>query len=509
MFFADRYCLRCGGANAREAGVCFACGFSLRITIPLLQEATIDGRDLLHQRYRILSQVGKGGFSAVYRAADTQYGDHTVAIKAITLSGLRPQEVIEATEAFNREMAVLSSLKHPNLPRIYNHFSDSECWYLVMDFIEGITLEEHLEAMPESRLATAEVLEIGLLLCNVLEYLHSRQPAVIFRDLKPANVMLRSDGGIALIDFGIARYFKPGQAKDTIPFGSPGYAAPEQYGKVQTTPRTDIYGLGALLHHLLTGNDPSQTPFRFVALQVDDGPELCDLENLIKHMVQMDAAERPENITIVKEELQSIARSWSVQHRQGLPARGGRGTQFQAAGANFAQSVQSVQPSLQALNAVGTTGTTVSTAAGAMSTGKMTQLGWSAAGSGSTHSTSTAYGGATYQRRGNPLAVASISLAILSIALPVFSCTGSTFFGFYYGLNTFSFAIFIPIVVTLVPAILAIIFGHIGGRRARTIPGLAGTKEIAVTGMVIGYIFGAIALCICGFLLLYLLMLGR
>src|SRR5579859_949659 len=350
MFFADRYCLRCGGANTSEAGVCFACGFSLRITVPLLQEATIDGRDLLHQRYRILSQVGKGGFSAVYRAVDTQYGDHTVAIKAITLGGLRPQEVIEATEAFNREMAVLSGLKHPNLPRIYHHFSDSECWYLVMDFIEGITLEEHLEAMPESRLATAEVLEIGLLLCNVLEYLHSRQPAVIFRDLKPANVMLRPDGSIALIDFGIARYFKPGQAKDTIPFGSPGYAAPEQYGKVQTTPRTDIYGLGALLHHLLSGDDPSQTPFRFGALQVDDGSELRDLEKLIMRMVQIDAAERPVNITIVKEELQSIARSWSMQHRRGLSARGGGGTHFQAAGANFAQSVlsvQSLQPSLQ------------------------------------------------------------------------------------------------------------------------------------------------------------------
>ncbi len=500
MFLTDRYCLRCGAANAVEAGVCFACGFSLKITIPLRQEATIHGHHLLHQRYRILSQVGKGGFSAVYKASDTQYGDHTVAIKAITLSGLRPQEVIEATEAFNREMTVLSSLKHPNLPRIYNHFSDSDCWYLVMDFIEGITLEEHLEAMPESRLATGEVLEISLLLSNVLEYLHSRQPAVIFRDLKPANVMLKPDGGIALIDFGIARYFKPGQAKDTIPFGSPGYAAPEQYGKVQTTPRTDIYGLGALLHHLLTGNDPSQTPFRFVALQVEQEPDLCDLEKLIMQMVQMDATKRPANITIVKEELQRITRSWSVQQRRGLIARGMRGTQHPAAGATFAQSVQ---PSLQALNAVKTSGAAVSTMAGAMGAGQMTQMGWSAASNGNT------YGGATYQRRGNPMAVASISLAILSIVLPIFSCTGSSFFGLYFGINNFSFAIFIPIVVTLVPAMLAVIFGHIGRRRARTIPGLSGTKEIAVTGIVIGYIFGAISLIICCYVLFFFLLLAR
>ena len=108
MIIADRYCLRCGAANPVDAGVCFACGLSLKITAPLLQKATMNRHQLLHQRYRILSQVGEGGFSAVYKAVDTLQDEHTVAIKAITLGGLRPQEVIEATEAFNREMTVLS-----------------------------------------------------------------------------------------------------------------------------------------------------------------------------------------------------------------------------------------------------------------------------------------------------------------------------------------------------------------------------------------------------------------
>ena len=148
MNSSERYCSSCGAANQPEATLCFACGLSLKITAPLSLETTSSNNQyLLQQRYRILAQVGKGGFSAVYKAVDTRFDDHPVAIKAITLNGLKPQEVIEATEAFNREMMVLSGLKHPNLPRIYNHFSDVESWYLVMDFIEGTTLERHLERM--------------------------------------------------------------------------------------------------------------------------------------------------------------------------------------------------------------------------------------------------------------------------------------------------------------------------------------------------------------------------
>src|SRR5947209_10107904 len=131
MISSERYCVSCGAANPPEAETCFACGLSLKITAPLLEDAADkNNQHLLQQRYRILAQVGKGGFSAVYKAVDTLFDDHPVAIKAITLSGLKPHEMIEATEAFNREVMVLSGLNHPNLPRIYNHFSDTECWYL-------------------------------------------------------------------------------------------------------------------------------------------------------------------------------------------------------------------------------------------------------------------------------------------------------------------------------------------------------------------------------------------
>jgi WD40 repeat protein/tRNA A-37 threonylcarbamoyl transferase component Bud32 len=258
----------------------------------------------LKQRYRLVAQVGKGGFGAVYQAEDCDLGNRLVAVKEMQPNGLRSQELQEATEAFRREALLLAGLAHPNLPRIYDHFSEDGRWYLVMDFIEGETLEAYLGKAPGGRLPLGRALEIGLHLCAVLEYLHTRQPPIIFRDLKPSNVLLTADDMPHLVDFGIARLFKPGQAKDTVAFGSPGYAAPEQYGKAQTTPRSDIYGLGALLHHLLTGNDPSETPFRFAPLS---DPALAGIGGLIAQMVQLDEASRPASMAEVKRELEALA----------------------------------------------------------------------------------------------------------------------------------------------------------------------------------------------------------
>ncbi len=301
MIPSSLYCQACGAANATDRSVCFACQQPL-------QAAISDNAALLQGRYRILTQVGKGGFGAVYRAEDMQkYGD-SVAVKQINLRGLTPQETIEATDAFNREVSLLSNLSHPNLPHVYDNFTDPEHWYLVMDFIEGETLETYLEANGANYTASLdEVLTLGIQLCTVLNYLHTREPVIIFRDLKPANIMRTPTGKLYLIDFGIARRFKPGKLKDTIPFGSPGFAAPEQYGKAQTTPRADIYSLGALLHMLLTGDDPVDNPFHFAPLRVYGVPGLTDLDILISRMVQIDAKSRPTTIMEVKDELQRIA----------------------------------------------------------------------------------------------------------------------------------------------------------------------------------------------------------
>lgn len=297
------------------------------------QQTPLPGQLLPHtlfrKRYYILGEVGAGGFGSVYKARDTQSGDRLVAIKEVNLLGLQTQVIAEATNAFHREVSLLSQLDHPNLPHLYEHFRDPWHWYLVMDFIVGETLEGYQSKARKGRLLLSEVFSIGLQLCTVLHYLHSQQPPIIFRDLKPANIMRTASGQLFLIDFGIARYFKPGQAKDTVALGSPGYASPEQYGKAQTTPRADIYSLGAVLHQLLTASDPSEAPFRFPPLRPKTSQTHSDpgslntsmvevlinkLEKLIASMLEMDVNKRPPDIAYVREELEVLSKLWSDIH---------------------------------------------------------------------------------------------------------------------------------------------------------------------------------------------------
>jgi serine/threonine-protein kinase len=209
-----------------------------------------------------MRQIGKGGMGAVYQADDAHIGK-TWAIKEISDAAITdPLEKQQAHVAFRQEALMLANLSHPNLPKVADHFTDGNKQYLVMDFIEGETLADKLECQ-NGPLPVDVVVGWAEQLCDVLDYLHNRQPPVIFRDLKPANVMITPEGLVKLIDFGIARIFKPGQAIDTAHFGTAGYAPKEQYGKGQTDARSDVYALGAMLHHLLTGVDPIDRPFHF------------------------------------------------------------------------------------------------------------------------------------------------------------------------------------------------------------------------------------------------------
>ncbi len=316
------FCDTCGAANRVQASFCRACGQPLHtsITNGATSSSTLTGllshQHTLKQRYVVLAQVGRGGFGAVYKAADTQFGNRIVAIKEMSQSNMNTQELQEATLSFKREALMLAGLTHPNLPRIYEQFLDNGRLYLVMDFIDGKTLEDHLVDLSPTRLPIAKTLTIGIQICDVLSYLHSRQPPIIFRDLKPANVMLTLTGHVYLIDFGIARHFKPGQSKDTTALGSTGYAAPEQYGKSQTTVRADIYSLGATLHQLVTGYDPSDSPFTFAPVVFKDTPTLAGLDTLLATMVSVDINKRPTSILAVKQELQRIATHHQYGHVQ-------------------------------------------------------------------------------------------------------------------------------------------------------------------------------------------------
>ncbi len=469
MTSSDRYCSACGAANPSAAASCFACGRSLKITVPLPQD--VSNQTLLQQRYRILAQLGKGGSSAVYKAEDTLLNDRLVAIKAISLRGLKPQEMIDLTDAFNREVLLLSGLKHPNVPHIYQSFSDREGWYVVMDFIEGTTLEKHLESIRGERLQVGEVLDIGLQLCEVLDYLHTSQPPVIFRDLKPANIMLKPDGRIALIDFGIARHFKPGKAKDTMPFGSPGYAAPEQYGRAQTTPCTDIYSFGVILHQLLTGDDPSLAPFCFAPLHFEDQPALAGLETLVMQMVEMDADKRPESISVIKEELQRIAREWSTQHRHGVRATGPYSNPPPSA---FWRAL--LPPPEE-------TGVPLAAGGGR----QMSLLQTPGTSTGSSSPSSSAYWSTPKPpKKYNGMAIASLVFAILGILTILFSFCVSGFM-----LSQHAFWV---MGIILIPSILAVICGHIGKHRAKTVHGLGESYDMAAVGLVFGYLFGGLYL---------------
>ena len=242
---------------------------------------------------------------AVYKAADTELGNRLVAVKEMSLRGLNAREEAEAVRNFKREAHMLAGLQHPHLPSIYDHFQQNEHWYLVMDFIAGETLENYLQHIPGQKLSFEEVVNYGIQLCTALDYLHTQQPPIIFRDLKPANIMRAAEGQLYLIDFGIARHFKPGQEKDTVAFGSPGYAAPEQYGQTQTTPRTDLYNLGAILHQMLTGKHPAQTPFFFAPLPPEI--EVTGLQKLLANMLSLQMHQRPFSAAVVRQALLQIA----------------------------------------------------------------------------------------------------------------------------------------------------------------------------------------------------------
>ncbi len=252
---------------------------------------------LLQNRYRILHEIGGGGMGKIYLAEDTRLPGRCCAVKEMSPAQLSPQDQVWAVPAFQQEAQMLARLHHPGLTAVTDFFQEANNWYLVMDYVEGETLEDRMQRAPRSCLSLQEALDIMRQLCDVLEYLHGQNPPVIFRDLKPGNVMLTPQGQVKLIDFGIARFFKPGQGRDTVNLGTPGYAAPEQYGgQGQTDPRSDIYSLGVLLHQMLTGYDPTTTPFNLPAAR-HLNPSIPDwVDAVIQRAIQIQPFMRYQNV---------------------------------------------------------------------------------------------------------------------------------------------------------------------------------------------------------------------
>ncbi len=271
------------------------------------QTGKLAPQTMLVQRYAIVRLAGRGGMSAIYQAVDLQQERKKVAIKEMSMENLDDTEREDAIARFQQEAHLLETLNHPNLTRIYNAFNAGGRSFLVMDYIDGKTLLQLLQGAGKP-LPVEQVMYYAEQLCDVLSYLHQHNPPIIFRDLKPTNVMVTQDGHVYLIDFGIARFFKEGQSQDTTVLGSPGYAPPEQHGTGQTSPRSDLYALGATLHCCLSNRDPYNATDRFNFAPVRQFNPLVPeaLDQLILRMVALEENQRPTSALEVRQALAYI-----------------------------------------------------------------------------------------------------------------------------------------------------------------------------------------------------------
>ena len=239
----------------------------------------------INDRYILQYEIGRGGMSKVYLARDIKL-NMDWAIKVLDVSGNSSHAKIYKI-ATEKEISMLKSLKHPALPRIVDYFLEDEKMYIVMDYIEGETLSDKLER--EGKQKEENVVKWMRAVCDVLNYLHTRKNAIIYRDIKPSNIMLTPEGDIKLIDFGIARTYKSSSNSDTEYLGSRGYAAPEQCSQLgQSDERTDIYGVGATMYHLLTGKHPDQPPYEFYPIRKWDKHFSRGVQQIVQKCVMTD-----------------------------------------------------------------------------------------------------------------------------------------------------------------------------------------------------------------------------
>ncbi|MBI2265011.1 MAG: ABC transporter substrate-binding protein [Armatimonadetes bacterium] len=263
---------------------------------------------LLQNRFRIVRLIGQGGMATVYLAHDTRLGGKQWAVKEFAPIFSDQTEQAQALSLFKREAQLLLRLEHPNLPRVIDYFTEGVNHYLVMEYVGGEDLRRRLDKCP-GFLEEREVVNWAIQVATVLYFLHSQKPnPIIFRDIKPSNIMLTPEGKAKLIDFGIARVFDPAKKGDTIKIGSPGYAAPEQYGGGQSSIRSDIYSFGVTLHQLLTKLDPSATPTLFnLPLPRTINPRVSQrMEAIITRATHPDPNRRYASALEMKRDLQAL-----------------------------------------------------------------------------------------------------------------------------------------------------------------------------------------------------------
>lgn len=284
------------------------------ITKPQLQAGVI-----LAKRYLIQEVVGLGGMGSVYRARDMHFPNVTKLVAVKEMINSAPDPLVRETivQNFEREANLLATLHHPSIPKIYDYFSLESRSYLVLEFIHGKDMEAVINET-NGFLPEEQVLTWAIDLCDVLDYLHKHKPdPIIFRDMKPSNVMINSSGDIMLVDFGIAKAFQSG-IKGTM-IGTEGYSPPEQY-RGEATQAADIYSLGATLHHALTRRDPRlEPPFSFAERPIRRiNPAVSpEMETIVNRALEYDPENRFKSASEMRDALVSIARKTGILVRMG------------------------------------------------------------------------------------------------------------------------------------------------------------------------------------------------
>ena len=262
--------------------------------------------DLFDGRYSIVKILGQGGMGTVYLARNINT-ETFWAIKEICKK--------EGAEVdWLAEPKLLKKLEHPALPRLFDILEQDGRLYMVSDYIDGMSLDKKLES--EGKIAEEIVVDWAIQLCKALEYLHSLKPnPIIYRDMKPSNIILTGNGILKLVDFGIAREYKPQSAGDTVYIGTRGYAAPEQYGTGQTSAASDIYSLGVTLHHLLSGKNPMEPPFGLKPIRYFEDSLSSEMEAIILKCTRDDASERYQNVLELLKDLEVLQDNDNIEQQ--------------------------------------------------------------------------------------------------------------------------------------------------------------------------------------------------
>lgn len=254
----------------------------------------LSGGDILDEKYEVIKILGKGGMGTVYLCKNIRFGNFW-AIKEV-IQDIKNIDIL--TEA-----NILRDLNHPGIRKIVDIFYKNSNLYMVQDYVEGETLKEYVKK--NGRVQTEKICQITSDLCDIIGYLHNQNPAILYRDIKPSNIMITPNGKVVLIDFGISKVYKSDTEQDTVCAGSNGYAAPEQYGLGKCCKQTDIYGIGMLLYFMLKGKSPSTG----VEPLLDENYEHNIDDNfriIIQKCVKIDIKDRYSSVEALKKDILDV-----------------------------------------------------------------------------------------------------------------------------------------------------------------------------------------------------------